>query len=125
MFNPEQERVNAIEHSASLSSAHYFMAIRRMVKEETDVDLLEKSPETLGLLVNAASREFHAGYIGLKLESLTSAINSLVNESPVSSHDVAALCEQISRSSGDILEGNTRLAKEIENLAADIEKKEV
>lgn len=71
MMNPEQEKINAIERSASEAVIHYFLSIQRKVKEETGADLLEKSPETLGLLVDAAAREFQSGYIGLKLEGLS------------------------------------------------------
>ncbi|MCB1936735.1 MAG: hypothetical protein KDF59_12405 [Nitrosomonas sp.] len=77
MINPEQEKINAIERSASDAVIHYSLRIQRLYKEKTGVDLLEVSPVTLGLFVNAASNEFQSGYIGNKLEGLSKHAFSL------------------------------------------------
>lgn len=76
MKHPAEEIISKLHADSSLSVVENFIKIRRRIKEESGVDLLEKSPEALALLCVAAGIDFHAGMMRQSLDDLIAEIRA-------------------------------------------------
>ncbi len=76
MRHPAEEIISKIHADSSLTVVENFIKIRRRIKEESGVDLLEKSPEALALLCVAAGIDFHAGIMRQSFDDLIAEIRA-------------------------------------------------
>lgn len=108
----------------------YFNQAVRIIDEKFGKGYAKAHPELIAGFMNTAAKDFDTcmtrqglDYLSSDLDRLASAAEELANgQSTIDSNDITNLCEQMSRSSGDVLEGLTRISGSVDKFVAPVEE---
>ena len=115
---------------AMLTSQSYFNSAVLFIDEKFGEGYAKAHPELIVGYMDTAARDFDTcitrqalNHLSSDLDRLASAAEELANgQSSIDSTDITNLCEQMSRSSGDVLEGLTRISGSVDNFLAPVEE---
>ena len=106
---------------AKLTAESYFHTAVRVINSEFGDGYAKANPGLIGNLTRTMAADFHTAILHVELSSLTDSISNL-NIGSIDSTNISQLCDSMDRSSGDMLEGCTRIAKAIEEMTGAIER---
>lgn len=117
-------------HQAMLTSQSYLNSAVLFIDEKFGEGYAKAHPELIVGYMGSAAQDYNTGTMhqGLgnlsnDLDRLASAAEELANgQSSIDSTDITNLCEQMSRSSCDVLEGLTRISGSVDNFLAPVEE---
>lgn len=108
----------------------YFNQAVRIIDEKFGEGYAKEHPELITGYMDTAAQDYNTGmmrqgfnHLSNDLDRLASAAEELANgQSSIDSIDIANLCEQMGRSSGDVLEGLTRISGSVDQFIAPVEE---
>jgi len=108
----------------------YFNRAVRVIDEKFGGGYAKAHPELIAGFMKTAAKDFDTcmtrqalDYLSSDLDRLASAAEELANgQSSIDSSDITNLCEQMSSSSGDILEGLTRISGSVDSFLPPVEE---
>jgi hypothetical protein len=103
------------------TATQYFNQAVRIIDEKFGEGYAEAHPELIVGFMRTASADFHTAVLHFGLESIADSIGNQ-GSAIIDSNDISQICDSMDRSSGDVLEGFTRIAKAIEEMTGAIER---
>lgn len=115
---------------ASDTAETYFNKAVRIIDEKFGEGYAKAHPELIVGYMDTAAQDYNTGmmsqglgHLSNDLDRLASAAEELANgQSSIDSNDITNLCEQMSRSSGDVLEGLTRISGSVDRFLPPVEE---
>lgn len=99
----------------------YFNQSIRIIDSKFGEGFAKAHPDLIAGFMKTAAADFHTAVLHFGLESIADSIGNQDN-AIIDSNDISQICDSMDRSSGDVLEGCTRIAKAIEEMAGAIER---
>lgn len=115
---------------AMLTTQSYLNSAVLFIDEKFGEGFAKAHPELITGFMKTAAMDFNTcftrqglDHLSNDLDRLASAAEELANgQSSIDSTDIANLCEQMNRSSGDVLEGLTRISGSVDQFIAPVEE---
>lgn len=99
----------------------FFNQSIRIIDSKFGEGFAKAHPELIAGFMRTAAADFHTAVLHFGFESIADSIGNQ-DSAIIDSNDISRICDSMDRSSGDVLEGFTRIAKAIEEMAGAIEK---
>lgn len=91
----------------------YFNQSIRIIDSKFGEGFAKAHPELIAGFMRTAAADFHTAVLHFGLESIADSIGNQ-DSAIIDSTDISQICDSMDRSSGNVLEGCTRIAKAIE-----------